>query len=205
VPGIHHFWHQQIPVFNTRCRPNSCALAFKEFGIDPNSALMLCPPLLGSPLRLVPRPLPTGPARHNWEYLLRGKSVAFGGGCQVSWLSVSRRALPFPSRGLAPGRPAAAARLEKENRRVEHDFWRGGRTCREQHGRPSSPPAVTQDQPGRGAAGAMAGLGHNYNIQCMKLFQELKAAHPATPDETVRQCMKAVSFKHHRCTLHQES
>jgi len=37
----------------------------------------------------------------------------------------------------------------------------------------------------------MAELGHNYNIQCMKLFQELKAAFPATPDETVRQCMKA--------------
>ena len=39
----------------------------------------------------------------------------------------------------------------------------------------------------------MAELGHNYNIQCMKLFQELKAAYPATPDELVRQCMKAVS------------
>jgi len=37
----------------------------------------------------------------------------------------------------------------------------------------------------------MAELGHNYNIQCMKLFQELKAAYPATPDELVRQCMKA--------------
>jgi len=37
----------------------------------------------------------------------------------------------------------------------------------------------------------MAELGHNYNIQCMKLFQELKAAFPATPDEIVRQCMKA--------------
>merc|ERR1712192_112914 len=37
---------------------------------------------------------------------------------------------------------------------------------------------------------AMAELGHNYNIQCMKLFQELKAAYPATPDELVRQCMK---------------
>jgi len=37
----------------------------------------------------------------------------------------------------------------------------------------------------------MAELGHNYNIQCMKLFQELKAAYPATPDDLVRQCMKA--------------
>ena len=36
-------------------------------------------------------------------------------------------------------------------------------------------------------------LGHNYNIQCMKLFQELKGAFPATPDEVVRQCMKSVS------------
>jgi len=34
-------------------------------------------------------------------------------------------------------------------------------------------------------------LGHNYNIQCMKLFQELKGAFPATPDEVVRQCMKS--------------
>ena len=41
----------------------------------------------------------------------------------------------------------------------------------------------------------MAELGHNYNIQCMKLFQELKAAYPATPDELVRQCMKAVSSR----------
>jgi len=36
----------------------------------------------------------------------------------------------------------------------------------------------------------MAELGHNYNIQCMKLFQELKAAFPSVPDELVRQCMK---------------
>lgn len=46
----------------------------------------------------------------------------------------------------------------------------------------------------------MAELGHNYNIQCMKLFQELKAAYPATPDELVRQCMKAVSFNEYRNT-----
>ena len=46
----------------------------------------------------------------------------------------------------------------------------------------------------------MAELGHNYNIQCMKLFQELKAAYPATPDELVRQCMKAVSWKESRNT-----
>jgi len=36
----------------------------------------------------------------------------------------------------------------------------------------------------------MAELGHNYNIQCMKLFQELKAAFPSVPDEVVRHCMK---------------
>jgi len=36
----------------------------------------------------------------------------------------------------------------------------------------------------------MAELGHNYNIQCMKLFQELKAAFPNVPDEVVRHCMK---------------
>ena len=46
----------------------------------------------------------------------------------------------------------------------------------------------------------MAELGHNYNIQCMKLFQELKAAYPATPDELVRQCMKAVSSQEDRNT-----
>jgi len=39
----------------------------------------------------------------------------------------------------------------------------------------------------------MAELGHNYNIQCMKLLHELKARFPAVPDEVVRQCMK----KHH--------
>eukprot|EP00092_Neocalanus_flemingeri_P053104 GFUD01062311.1.p1 GENE.GFUD01062311.1~~GFUD01062311.1.p1 ORF type:complete len:252 (+),score=14.06 GFUD01062311.1:182-937(+) len=36
----------------------------------------------------------------------------------------------------------------------------------------------------------MAELGHNYNIQCMKLFQELKTSFPSVPDEVVRQCMK---------------
>jgi len=36
----------------------------------------------------------------------------------------------------------------------------------------------------------MAELGHNYNIQCMKLFQELKQAFPSVPDEVVKQCMK---------------
>jgi len=39
----------------------------------------------------------------------------------------------------------------------------------------------------------MAELGHNYNIQCMKLMYELKAAFPVIPDDIVRQCMK----KHH--------
>ena len=38
----------------------------------------------------------------------------------------------------------------------------------------------------------MAELGHNYNIQCMKLLHELKARFPAVPDEVVRQCMKKV-------------
>jgi len=42
------------------------------------------------------------------------------------------------------------------------------------------------DQAKRG----MAELGHNYNIQCMKLFQELKAAFPSVPDDVVRHCMK---------------
>jgi len=36
----------------------------------------------------------------------------------------------------------------------------------------------------------MAELGHNYNIQCMKLFQELKTAFPSVPDDVVRHCMK---------------
>jgi len=36
----------------------------------------------------------------------------------------------------------------------------------------------------------MAELGANYNIQCMKLFQELKAEFPCIPDSVVRQCMK---------------
>ena len=38
----------------------------------------------------------------------------------------------------------------------------------------------------------MAELGANYNIQCMKLFQELKAEFPCIPDSVVRQCMKQV-------------
>ena len=38
----------------------------------------------------------------------------------------------------------------------------------------------------------MAELGHNYNIQCMKLFQELKTAFPSVPDDVVRHCMKKV-------------
>jgi len=36
----------------------------------------------------------------------------------------------------------------------------------------------------------MAELGPNYNIQCMKLFQELKASFPNIPDSVVRQIMK---------------
>jgi len=36
----------------------------------------------------------------------------------------------------------------------------------------------------------MAELGPNYNIQCMKLFQELKASFPSIPDSVVRHCMK---------------
>lgn len=36
----------------------------------------------------------------------------------------------------------------------------------------------------------MAELAPNYNIQCMKLFQELKSAFPCIPDMVVRQCMK---------------
>ena len=38
----------------------------------------------------------------------------------------------------------------------------------------------------------MAELGPNYNIQCMKLFQELKASFPNIPDSVVRQFMKQV-------------
>ena len=38
----------------------------------------------------------------------------------------------------------------------------------------------------------MAELAPNYNIQCMKLFQELKSAFPCIPDMVVRQCMKQV-------------
>ena len=42
----------------------------------------------------------------------------------------------------------------------------------------------------------MAELGPNYNIQCMKLFQELKASFPSIPDSVVRHCMKQVSSRH---------
>jgi len=37
----------------------------------------------------------------------------------------------------------------------------------------------------------MAELGHNFNIQCKKLFQELKATFPSIPDDVVQQCMKS--------------
>jgi len=45
----------------------------------------------------------------------------------------------------------------------------------------------------------MAGLGHNYNIQGKKLFQELKAAHPNVPDDVVRQCIKLNRNDRARC------
>ena len=40
----------------------------------------------------------------------------------------------------------------------------------------------------------MAELGPNYNIQCMKLFQELKTTFPNIPDSVVRHCMKQVKY-----------
>lgn len=47
----------------------------------------------------------------------------------------------------------------------------------------------------------MAELGHNYNIQCKKLFQELKATYPETTDEIVRQCMKLVSYSNEQILI----
>lgn len=45
----------------------------------------------------------------------------------------------------------------------------------------------------------MAELAPNYNIQCMKLFQELKSAFPCIPDMVVRQCMKQHSNDLEKC------
>jgi len=42
-------------------------------------------------------------------------------------------------------------------------------------------------------------LGHNYNIQCMKLLHELKALYPNVPDETVKACMKKLNNHRERC------